>query len=145
MNNNIDFRLIKQYGLSLNDKTKYHISYCCHTWRIRGIYEELDKAIECMGGTPEEYDRECNETYKRDFIGNNCHYSKGLMQNLNVWELLEQLSDCILEDIEHIKTNGSDPDENDKEETRMSECWFIDTRMRRNREDAPKASITFGH
>jgi len=129
---NIDFRLIKQYGLSLNDKTKYHIVYCCHTWTIRGIYEDLDKAIECSGGTPEEYDSQCNETYNRDFIGDNYHYSKGFVQNLNVWQLLEQLGQCILEDIDHLKNNCSfEKYIGEKEEMRMSECWFIDTKIRR--------------
>lgn len=130
---NIDFRLIKQYGLSLNNKTKYHIVYCSHTWTIQGIYEDLDKAIEHSGGTSEEYDSQCNEIYNRDFIGDNYHYSKGFVQNLNVWQLLEQLGGCILEDMEHLKNNSSFEEYIDKKEnTRMSECWFIDTKMRRN-------------
>jgi hypothetical protein len=73
------------------------------------VYEDLDEAIKRVG-TPEDYDRQCNQQYNRDYVGHNDHYLKGFVQNLNVWELLEHLCECINENVykvkENIKENG---------------------------------------
>jgi hypothetical protein len=104
MNNYIDFRMIQKYGLSLNDKKKYHIVYCSHTWSIFGVYDDLDKAIEETGENPGD---------------------KGFEYNLNVWELLEQLGGSTSE---NMVNNRREPNEND----RMLNCWFIDKNIRKN-------------
>lgn len=121
---NIDFRLIKKYGLSLNDKKKYHMIYCCHTWTLWGVFDDLNEAIIRTGRTVEEYEKQCN----RDFEGHNDIFYKGFIQNLNVWELLDSLCECIDENVnramESIKYNGlyeGDNVDEIKEQYRMLE------------------------
>jgi hypothetical protein len=65
----IDLRLVREYGLTLNTKTKYHVLFCCCTWTILRIY------------TGEV--RDCEQ--------------KGFYSNQNVWEILHHIQAGIEE------------------------------------------------
>jgi hypothetical protein len=105
----IDFRLLKQFGLSLNTKKKYFISYDPQTWTMMGVYDSLEDIIRdsyphytiddyykcCRDGVKDCY----KEVMDENFVGHNYHFYKGFYQNLNVWELLEMLCGHIKEDI----------------------------------------------
>ena len=96
----IDLRLAQRLGLSLNDKTRYHLVYDECAGVLVGVYDDLDLAIGGMRGSVAEYDARCTPESNRDTVGCVRHYGKGLMQNQSVWEVLAQMRIAVLEDLE---------------------------------------------
>ena len=87
----IDLRLLKDFGLSLNTKTKYHIVYDQCAYAILGVYDNYETAIRRWYNTSVEQ-------YEED-VRNGMAY-KGLVLNLSVWELLEHLTEITRHYIE---------------------------------------------
>ena len=81
----IDLRMLQKYGLTLDTKTRYHMVCCCHTWCVRGVYTDLTEAIRHLEGPYGDYDPDIPEK-------NYAYHAKGLAKNLDVWDLLRELS-----------------------------------------------------
>ena len=88
MMNKFSLRLIKDFGLSLNTKCKYHIVYDPQSWYMMGVYDDFEKALR------EGYHDTLEQYYEKKQRG--VSY-KGFETNLSVWELLEHLSNFIHE------------------------------------------------
>lgn len=108
----IDLRLLKHFGLSLNTNKKYFLSYDPNGWILIGIYDNLETALKnAYNTTLEEYHEECkNKKYEgcplEQYVGPNDIFYKGFIQNLSVWELLEHLTEAVIEDsIEYKRIN----------------------------------------
>lgn len=79
----IDFKLIKNLGLSLNTNKKYYITYDTHTYVYLYIGTSLYEAIEhSLDFTIEEYN-------------NGDELSKGIVTELTVWKLLAIITNDI--------------------------------------------------
>lgn len=114
MKTRVDFRLLKNFGLSLSTKKKYFIRFdpCC--WVIMGVWDDLELALKRgYNTTLEEYRTKivgCKEFLYQDenkqnvfadldenFSGHAYGFYKGFFQNLDVWTLLGLLHDDVLE------------------------------------------------
>ena len=79
----IDFRLLQEFGLSMNAKKTYAMVYDPCTWTLMGVYDEDAKSF----GT-----------------------GKGIFEHLSVWDVLDRLGKDIqeeaymsLDDVEDLK------------------------------------------
>jgi hypothetical protein len=107
-NYHIDFRLLKNFGLSLNEKKRYFMIYDPQTWSLMYVFDNLKDACDIYHMSVEEWESICDKNaasmcpytqkYTRDFVGHNDIFYKGFLQNLPVWDLLEQLRMYILDD-----------------------------------------------
>ncbi len=107
MNYSVNFSLLKNFGLSLNDKKRYFMIYDPQTWSLSAVYDNLKDACEFYGETVDDWEKICEKNeastcqytqkYSKDFVGHNYIFNKGFYQNLSVWELLHQLRDHILD------------------------------------------------
>lgn len=112
--NHINFQLLKHFGLSLSTKKKYFIIYDPCTWTIMYVYDDLETAlVRGYRTTLDKYRDEIrgkSEFLYRDSSGNNIFapldenfvghaygFYKGFMQNLDVWQLLQHLTDGVVE------------------------------------------------
>ena len=114
----IDFRLLKYFGISLSSKKRYFIYYDPHTWSIMDIWDDFETALkEGYNTTLGEYRKQvhCKVIYTHHdnstgiaqfknadehFVGHNHVFYKGFMQNLDMWQLLNDLTYCIQENEE---------------------------------------------
>jgi hypothetical protein len=118
----INLKLLQHYGLTLDMRKKYHIVYECCTHALLCISDDLNQLFE-----DDWIDR---EDYKKN--GD----SKGVMTNLNVWELLDNLCTEIRfnqddhRSFGHLRTkNGIAQTE---EEARMSNRQCIEPNLLTN-------------
>ena len=73
--NRIDFRLLQQFGLSLNTKKPYKMVYDPCTWTLLGVYEQ-----------------------KPGETSSSLVPQKGIFNHLSVWDVLERLVKAIDEE-----------------------------------------------
>ena len=94
MNSHIDLSAIKDFGLTLDVRKKYHIVYDPQLWGIMHISNDLeDTIVNGAGETMEEYN---------DYIQKHGENWKGLFTNLSVWELLDHLSEAVNDKLSHF-------------------------------------------
>ena len=111
----IDFRLLKNYGLSLNTNKKYFVIYEPFCWTLIGVYDNIEDALDnCwFKSTLDQYYEICansNSKFDKNYIGENHEFCKGFFQNIDVWLLLSMLSHDTKDVLSH-DLNGSDSTE----------------------------------
>jgi hypothetical protein len=115
----INLKLLQHYGLTLDMRKKYHIVYECCTHALLCISDDLDQLFEDDWIDRDDYEKNGD--------------SKGVMTNMNVWELLDNLCTEIRFNLDdhrswgHLYTkNGIAPSE---EEARMSNRKWIEPNL----------------
>lgn len=106
----IDLRMIAKYGLSLDSRTRYHLVYDCHTWTVLGVYTDLAEAVRRLEpALPADYDY---RTYR----------AKGLAKDIDVWELLRELSYTVSTELRSRRHAGKSATDIDLVRMRTRTC-----------------------
>lgn len=90
---NLDFRVLRHFGLSLNTNKKYFVVCCPMMWVVEGVYDDLELALKHIHMSVDEYNEICRDT--EDMVGHCWDVGKGFFHNLCVWDLLDLLRELI--------------------------------------------------
>ena len=98
--NRIDFRLLQQFGLSLNTKKAYKMVYDPCTWTLMGVYEQKPGETSSSSSLVPQ---------------------KGIFNHLSVWDVLERLCKAINE--EAYMSLGDVIDGDDEKRRKLPEVY----------------------
>jgi len=82
----------------LNTTKKYFMIYEENTWLLQGVYDNVEDACRSCGLTVDTWKQ---SSYSDDHVGHVPFFRQGFVQNLSVWDVLEQMHNHNAEDFSH--------------------------------------------